>query len=200
MKRFFFSLILVAFTLCLSAQTVNLPRSLRSGSNSQSNAKTERTMKFFVGGNMNSNFGYNLALAPEIGIQPAKWLRIGAGPRYELQVLTNGNYDRFTTHAVGASVFAEGVIVNRILLHVGYEYLNYPTNVRLVQDPNTRRGYSLQSDRDNLHACALGVGYHQRLSDKLSLYGLYVIYPFMTPNDYYNPLPMFARIGISYEF
>lgn len=84
-------------------------------------------MKFFVGGNMNSNFGYNLALAPEIGIQPAKWLRIGAGPRYELQVLTNGNYDRFTTHAVGASVFAEGVIVNRILLHVGYEYLNYPT-------------------------------------------------------------------------
>lgn len=192
MKRFFLSLILVAFTLCLSAQTVNLPRSLRSGSNSQSNAKTERTMKFFVGGNMNSNFGYNLALAPEIGIQPAKWLRIGAGPRYELQVLTNGNYDRFTTHAVGASVFAEVVIVNRILLHVGYEYLNYPTKHTTPADPDYAR--------DNFHACALGVGYHQRVSDKLSLYGLYVIYPFMTPNDYYNPLPMFARIGISYEF
>lgn len=199
MKRFFLSLILVAFTLCLSAQTVNLPRSLRSGSNSQSNAKTERTMKFFVGGNMNSNFGYNLALAPEIGIHPVKWLRVGAGPRYEMQVGVHDNF-RYATHAYGASVFAEGTIINRILIHAGYEYLNYPTSITMVPDPSTRRGYSLESERDALHAFALGAGYESMVGNNIRLYALYVIYPFMTPNNYYNPLPMFARIGISYEF
>lgn len=200
MKRIFLSCFLVSFALFLNAQTANPPRNQRSGNNTQSNAQTERSLKYFVGGNVNSNFGYNMALAPEIGIQPTNWLRVGVGPRYELQVLTDGKYNRFTTHAAGASAFAEAKIINRILIHVGYEFLNYPTNLSIIADPNTRRGFSLQSDRDNLHACALGVGYCQKVSDNLDLYALYVIYPFMTPNDYYNPLPMFARIGISYEF
>lgn len=70
----------------------------------------------------------------------------------------------------------------------------------MVPDPSTRRGYSLESERDALHAFALGAGYESMVGNNIRLYALYVIYPFMTPNNYYNPLPMFARIGISYEF
>lgn len=202
MRKLFICFFIFASIFSINAQnnsSVTLPRALRSGqTNNKSNA--DRSCKFFVGGNVNNNFGYNLALAPEIGIHPFEWLRIGVGPRYELQVLTDKTYNRYATNAFGASAFVEGTILNRILIHVGYEFLNYPTNLTLIPDPSSRRGYSLISDRDNLHACALGVGYTQYVSQNVDLYALYVIYPFLTPNDYYNPLPMFARIGISYDF
>lgn len=202
MKKFFYTFFLLLLVISINAQNtgnVQLPRSLRS-SQTSSKSNSERTFKFFVGGNVNNNFGYNLALAPEIGIHPFKWLRIGAGPRYELQVWTDAQYNRYATHAYGASAFAEGIIINHILVHLGYEYLNYPTNIAIVSDPTTRRGYTMVSDRDRLHACALGVGYNTQVAQNLSFYALYVIYPFLTPNDYYNPLPMFARVGISYDF
>lgn len=183
---------LLCFSLLLKAQngTINLPRALRSGQTQTNNRNnTNRGPLFFIGGNVNNNFGYNLALAPEIGVRPTDWLRIGVGPRYELQVLADKT-NRYATNAFGASAFVEGIIIDRILIHAGYEFLNYPVS----------HSSSIDKDRNNLHACALGVGYFQRLSDNLDLYALYVIYPFLTPNDYYNPLPMFARIGISYDF
>ena len=202
MRKLFICFFILISVLSVNAQnnsSATLPRSLRSGqTNNKNNA--DRNFKFFVGGNVNNNFGYNLALAPEIGIQPFKWLRIGVGPRYELQVWTDNAFNRYATHAVGASAFLEGIIINRILVHVGYEFLNYPTNIAIVPDPTSRRGYSLYSERDNLHSCALGVGYYTQVAQNLSFYALYVIYPFLTPNDYYSPLPMFARVGISYLF
>ncbi|MCQ2283792.1 MAG: hypothetical protein MJZ57_02690 [Bacteroidales bacterium] len=194
MKKLFLILALVCSICVMNAQntTINLPRALKSGS--QTSTPEKNRPSFFVGGNINSNFGYNFALMLEGGIYAKDWLRIGIGPRYELSYRGNDEL----SHAFGASAFIEGIIANYILLHVGYEYLNYPT---MKCDEN---GYPVEDEygdyikiRNGIHALALGVGFNTRVSENVNLYALYSLYPICTKNDYYSRIPMFARIGVT---
>ena len=190
--------LLLAFVLVFSAgaQSIRVPRTLRSGAKqaaqANNNANTNRPT-FFVGGNINSNFGSQLALGLEGGVYAKPWLRFGVGPRYEM---TFNYYADKVSHAFGASAFGEFIIANYIIGHVGYEYLNYPT---YEQD---EFGNMLldQPIRKNIHALALGIGFQTHINEMVGLEAQYIIYPVQTKNDYYAKfLPMFARIGITVD-
>ncbi|MBO4489275.1 MAG: hypothetical protein J5741_06460 [Bacteroidales bacterium] len=192
-------LILLSWILCLpvllQAQSVSVPYSLRSGERQQEKSdKPEHDYHFFVGGNINSNFGYRLALMAEGGIQFHDMFTLGVGPRYELEYSLYGSSP--VNHCYGASAFGEVTLVDYLILHVGYEFLNYP-----YQDMNDGMMY-----RHNVHAFAAGIGFnsHALISDKLSIYAMYILYPYHSDRkfDYtiYRPFPMFARIGIRYSF
>lgn len=191
-------LIVLSCILCLpvfmQAQNVSVPYSLRSGERQQEkNVKAERDFEFFVGGNLNSNFGYRLALMAEAGIQFHDMFTFGLGPRYELEYSLYGGE---VNHCFGASGFGEITLIDYLILHVGYEYLNYP-----YVDMNDGMPY-----RHNVHAVAAGIGFnsHALISDKLSIYAMYILYPYHSDRKFeyaiYRPFPMFARIGVRYNF
>lgn len=200
MKRSFVLLLawILWLPLCLPAQSVSLPYSLRSGERqSEKNSKNvERDYKFFVGGNINSNFGYRLALMAEGGIHLHDMFTIGVGPRYELEYDFTGYSGSAVNHCFGASAFGEVTLVDYLILHVGYEFLNYP-----YMDMMDGETY-----RHNVHALAAGIGFnsHSIISDKISIYAMYILYPYHSDRKFeytiYRPFPMFARIGIRYFF
>ncbi len=181
---------------------IKLPSSLRTHNSSTSGDSdvSQRSLNYYVGCNVNSNFGYNFAISPEVGIKPLRWLGIGVAPRYELSVGSTSQTGRYTTHAFGVGAFVSGTISNYILLRVGYEFLNYPTNLTIVEDASSSRGYSVENERDNLHAVSLSFGFQTSIANNVYLYAMYTLYPYITDNDYYGDLPMFARVGIQYDF
>ncbi|MBR4135966.1 MAG: hypothetical protein IKU03_06130 [Bacteroidales bacterium] len=179
----------------MQAQSVSVPYSLRSGERQGAkNDKPERDYHFFVGGNINSNFGYRLALMAEGGIQIHDMFTLGVGPRYELEYSLYGSDP--VNHCFGASAFGEVTLMDYLILHVGYEFLNYP-----YEDMNDWMTY-----RHNVHAVAAGIGFNSNamISDKLSIYAMYILYPYHSDRKFeyaiYRRFPMFARIGIRYFF
>ena len=190
--------LLLAFVLAFSAgaQSIRVPRTLRSGAkqaNQTNNNANDKKITYFVGGNINSNFGSQLAIGLEGGLYVKPWLRFGVGPRYEM---TFNYYADKVSHAFGASAFGEFIIANYIVGHVGYEFLNYPTYEKdelgnlLLDRPM----------RDNIHALALGIGFQTHINEMVGLEAQYIIYPVQTKNDYYAKfLPMFARIGVTVD-
>jgi len=192
--------ILIALSLILSlplfmqAQSVSVPYSLRSGERQQEKSeKTERDYDFFVGGNINTNFGYQIALMAETGMRFNDMFTLGLGPRYEMMYdVSRGEMG----HCYGGSAFGEITLLNYLIIHVGYEYLNYP-----YLDYNDYMTY-----RHNVHAVAAGIGFNSNtmISNKLSIYAMYILYPYHSDRQFeytlYRPFPMFARIGIRYHF
>lgn len=197
MKRIAFFIFVALLSLNLTAQVdVEIPRSLRGGSNARTSNGKDNRPDFFVGGNINSNFGQMLTLNLEGGLYVTDWLRFGVGPRYELY------YDGQVRHAFGASAFSEFILANYIVGHFGYEFLNYPT-----YETNDAGQYirddagNLIPCRKNVHALALGVGFQSQLSETLGIYAQYLLYPLQSENDHYSTfLPMFARVGVTYTF
>ena len=171
--------LLLSIAVMAQNPTVPIPSNLRTGVRTAQKKESDKKLEFFVGGNINSNFGYNLALAPELGVHITDWFSVGAGPRYELSFMGMGMGNYTALHAFGASVFTEFLIARYFLVHAGYEFLNYPS-------------------------FCLGIGFKSYIGTDLSLYALYVIYPTQplnkNYNDYYAPMPMFARVGITYDF
>ncbi len=191
MKKVLLSLLLVVFIglPVIKAQSVSLPYSLRKGAKQEKSSQNERVYDFFVGGNINSNFAHNLAIMPEVGITfKDKMFALGIGPRYELSYFIGG-YNNTLSHCFGASAFGEVTIFNYLILHAGYEFLNYPIEV----------GADLP-ERHNVHAVAAGIGFNSNtmMSDRISLYAMYVLYPYHTDRvfEFYGHFPMFARIGV----
>ena len=178
--------------LSAGAQNVNLPRALRNAQQNSTTTNTDKKLRFFAGGNINSNFGYYFSLTPEAGIYATNWLRFGVGPRYEL------SYDNSlmkVIHSFGATAFAEATVVNYLTGRVGYEYLSYPEWTAIDNQGNPI------FERRNVHALALGIGFQSYLSNNVRMYALYVIYPVQNDNNYYKKfLPMFARIGVAVDF
>ena len=196
MKKIAILLLAIVLSFTAGAQSISVPRTLRSGArqaNQTNNNSNANRPTFFVGGNINSNFGSQLALGLEGGIYTKPWLRFGVGPRYEM---TFNYYADKVSHAFGASAFGEAIIANYIIGHVGYEYLNYPT---YEQD---EFGNMLLDKpiRKNIHALALGIGFQTHINEMVGLEAQYIIYPVQTKNDYYAKfLPMFARIGVTVD-
>lgn len=198
--RKLFVLTTLLFCLCIAnAQTINLPRSLRSASKNSSTSNTDRNRPtFFFAGNINSNFGAQLALDIEGGIYAKDWLRFAVGPRYDL------TYDAYlgkAQHGVGATAYAEFIIVNYLVGHIGYEFLNYGSYLMeedetpILDDHN-----NVIPCRRNTHALALGIGFQTHISEMVGLYAQYIIYPVQSKNYHYsNFLPMFARIGVTID-
>ncbi|MCR4965716.1 MAG: hypothetical protein K6A41_08690 [Bacteroidales bacterium] len=191
--------ILIALSLILSlpmfiqAQNVSVPYSLRSGERQQEKSeRAERNYDFFVGGNINNNFGYQIALMAEGGVRIIDMFTLGVGPRYE--VIFNP-YMSSVYHCYGGSAFGEFTLLDYVILHVGYEYLNYPYV-----------DYDNMTYRHNVHAVAAGIGFNSNtmISSKLSIYAMYILYPYHSDRQFefslYKPFPMFARIGVRYYF
>ena len=191
MKKNILIILALALSVCLSAQnagSINIPRSLRAGQTNNQNQNSGKKLNFFVGGNVNTNFGYYLSLTPEAGIYATDWLRVGVGPRYELSYQYSGAEPR---HAFGATAFSEFIVARYLILHAGYEFLNYKDQIGI--DDFGSPVY----DRFNLHELALGIGFQSYISNNVSIYAKYILYPI--PNSYYVsnvPIPMFARVGI----
>lgn len=192
MKKITTLLLVLLTVLSAGAQNVNLPRALRNAQQNSTTTNTDKKLRFFAGGNINSNFGYYFSLTPEAGIYATNWLRFGVGPRYEL------SYDNSlmkVIHSFGATAFAEATVVNYLTGRVGYEYLSYPEWTAIDNQGNPI------FERRNVHALALGIGFQSYLSNNVRMYALYVIYPVQNDNNYYKKfLPMFARIGVAVDF
>lgn len=192
MKKTITLLFVLLAAASVGAQNISLPRPLRNGQETQTDNTNPRTIQFFAGGNINSNFGYYFSIAPEIGVYATEWLRFGVGPRYEMSFNTSREK---VNHSFGATVFAEAIVAKYLIGHVGYEFLNYPewNDVDDFGNPI--------DERRNTHALALGIGFHSRLTNNIGLYALYVLYPVQSENTHYKKfLPMFARIGITMDF
>lgn len=190
--------VLLAFSL-LAQNTIQLPRSLRTNTNTKRTQSADKKIHPFVGGNINSNFGSTMAFALEGGVHITDWLSVGAGPRYELSIYMDpytGDYG--TKNALGATVYAQFLLVRYLILHAGYEYLNYPS---LYQGFDAYGDLVVLSERKNYHALALGVGFRSYIAQNLSLYALYEVHPIPQKNEYFSSIvPMFARVGITYDF
>lgn len=199
MKKIALTVAGVLFAASLLAQnTIPIPRSLRTSQKTTSTQSAGKKLNLFVGGNINSNFGTTMAFAPEVGLHVTDWFAVGAGPRYELTFYSNpytGDYS--TMHAFGAAAFAQFILVRYLILHAGYEYLNYPS---LYPGFDEYGDLAVLSERKSYHALALGVGFNSYLSQNLSLYALYVVHPLHSKNDYFSSIvPMYARVGIRYD-
>lgn len=198
MKKFSFFLCVLLMSFSLSAQNFDnfsLPSSLRnsvSRASSSSSYNNAQSKDMFVGGFLSYNFSRSLSLTPYFGIYATDWLRVGAGPRYELTLdLTTG----MPNHSFGATAFVEAVVAKYLVFHVGYEYLSYP----LWSDPSV--GLIEKIGRDNVHALALGLGFQTRLSNTVSFNAMYLLYPVESENTYYHHqfLEMFVRVGVEVD-
>lgn len=197
MKKIIFFVLVGLLSFNLTAQVdVEVPRSLRGASNAHANKGGDNRPDFFIGGNVNSNFGQMLTLNLEGGLYATDWLKIGVGPRYELY------YDGQVCHAFGAAAFTEFILINYLIGHVGYEFLNYPTFERndagqFVRDENG----NIIPCRKNVHALAVGIGFQSQLTESVGIYAQYLVYPLQSENYHYSIfLPMFARVGVTYTF
>ena len=200
MKKLALTLAGVLFAFSLLAQNnIQLPRSLRTNTRTTSTQNANSKIHPFIGGNINSNFGAMMAFALEGGVHITDWFSVGAGPRYEMTIYMDpytGDYA--TRNAFGATVYAQFLLVRYLILHAGYEYLNYPS---LYQGFDEYGDLAVLSERKNYHALALGVGFRSYIAQNLSLYALYEIHPIPQKNDYFSSIiPMFARVGITYDF
>lgn len=187
--------VLFAFSL-LAQSTIQLPRSLRTNTRTASAQSTNSKIHPFIGGNINSNFGAMMAFALEGGVHITDWFSVGAGPRYEMTIYMDPNTSDYATrNAFGATVYAQFLLVRYLILHAGYEYLNYP-----LLNPDFDE-YGDLVFRKNYHALALGVGFRSYIAQNLSLYALYIVHPIPQKTDYFSSIvPMSARVGITYEF
>lgn len=201
MKKIVLTLAGVLFAFSLLAQsTIQLPRSLRTGTKTNSSAQSsDKKIHPFIGGNINSNFGAMMAFGLEGGVHITDWFSVGVGPRYEMTIYMNPNTGNYATlNAFGATAYAQFLLVRYLILHAGYEYLNYPY---LYQDFDEHGDIAVFPGRKNYHALALGVGFRSYIAQNLSLYALYIVHPIPQKTDYFSsPVPMFARVGITYDF
>jgi len=197
MKKKLLVLGLLLMALVSNAQNNDdqiLPASLRSSAKANtSSSESDEGMNFFAGGHLNYNLNRSLSLTPYAGVWATDWLRFGIGPRYEL---TWNYYSNTAAHSFGATAFMQAVIAQYLILHVGYEYLSYPSYVELPSGQYEFEG------RCNVHSVAAGIGFQTQISPTVSMNGMYLIYPYSSENTLYTVnrfLSMFVRFGIEVD-
>lgn len=183
----------------LTGDSVPLPKSLRSKteSNAQQNSN-KRPLRSIV--QLGGNFGIsgssgrlNISVQPQVGIYMTEWLLLGATFSYTFTYDWNFFKD---LHSFGCNAYLQGsVFQKKLILHAGYEYLNYPAWARID-------GFD-QISRHEGHVVLLGAGYRGYISDKLSLYALalFPVYQKSTADTYYYGvwyIPI-IRMGVSVD-
>lgn len=161
-----------------------LPKSLRTKTSSNM-SDLNWLFDANLGFTWDDNFKPQISICPKVGIYPFEWLEVAAGPRYEM------SFDAIkskTKHAFGVSAFSEFIIVDWILIDVGYDYLNYAY---------TTEDFELA--RENYHALAVALGFGNYITDRIRVYGKIVAYPVHSPSTHYytNYLPLFFHLGIA---
>lgn len=191
-------LALAATSVC--AQDVPLPKNLRSARLPAKPGKQKAGL--FVGGNISTDFGTRVSIAPEFGVRPEKadMFNFSVSPRYEIMYSRQG----VMAHNGGVSVQTGLVVLGFLTLDIGYEYTNY-LNIPVHGVP---AGTSQPSRRSSLHALLLAFGYEYDMDGHLSLYAKYALWPIhskFVDDPAYEPycrlpLPMSARFGLRYYF
>ena len=196
------NLILILLTVFISlnnnliAQNDNvpLPKSLQPYKPRNDNATEQRKVTFFAGG----GFGLQLAnksigvdVSPQIGIYPiVKWVAFGVNGTY---MFSYDGYYKYNMHIFGGGLFVEAYPVKWLILHAGYEYLNYPEleifngKVRVVK-------------RTGTHAIMVGPGYRQRFNDKVNGYILALFNLYQNETSIYTGYIPTFRVGITIDF
>lgn len=187
-------------TASQSQSSVPLPKSLRTksansnsaaGGTSSGGAKIRPQLGGTFGVSCN-NYSLSLELHPQFGLYFTPWLLWGLTGTY---IFTynwdiNKGYNTF-----GLNTYLQAYpFKKRMIVHVGYEYLNYP--------------YSVSTDgtvtREETHNVLAGLGYRGYVSAKVSLYvlALFPVYQYNKNNHYFYPnwyVPT-IRMGVSYDF
>ena len=201
MKKIAILLVLFLFSFGLAAQnTVPIPKSLLAGAKSSQSGPdtTNRKVKFVVGGNIGfqvSNNVLDMQISPHVGILPGiDFLCIGIGGTYQLTYYK----DPITAlkgfqHIFGGNLFVEGYVWQRLVLHVEYELLSFPSKYAFATDPI----FVGVHERPTAHGILLGPGYKQDISRDLSVYSVFLF-------SVYDPQNvrgiMDIRVGVNYKF
>lgn len=183
-----------------SQSSVPMPKSLRTKSSTQntgtsSSASGGSKIRPQIGGNFGitaSGYSLGLVLQPQFGLYFTKWLLWGLTGTYILTYDWNINkaYNTFGLN----TYFQAYAFKRRLILHAGYEYLNYPYSVSTDGSIN----------REDSHVVLAGLGYRGYVSAKVSLYALalFPVYQYNSNQHYYYSqwyIPT-IRMGVSYDF
>ncbi|MDR1345124.1 MAG: hypothetical protein LBK03_00275 [Bacteroidales bacterium] len=195
------AVILIAFFIftglnnSLTAQTddVPLPKSLQPYKPRNDNERGERKVAFFAGGGFGLQLGSYIAVdvSPQIAIYPVvKWLALGISGTY---MFAHDSYFKYNQHIFGGGLFIEGYPIKWLILHAGYEYLNYP-KLALTNGKVEVLG------RIGTHAVMAGPGYRQHFNDKVNGYLLVLFNLYQTETSIYTGYFPTFRIGITVDF
>lgn len=193
MKKIVLLLLLSFFMHCAHQcyaqyDDVPLPKSLRN----TKPAKAERKLKMMAGGTFGAQFGSYTAvsLSPMFGIYPVDWLLLGVGGTY---MYSYEGYYGLSSHVYGGTAFIEGLIwKQRIILHAGYEYINYDQFYMISGSSQ------IYKERVGSHAILLGPGYRQPVSESVNIYALLLFNVIQNYNSFFaNPI---IRIGVTFDF
>ncbi|MDR1758303.1 MAG: hypothetical protein LBR51_05030 [Bacteroidales bacterium] len=173
-------------------EDVPLPKSLRPYQSREKN--NNRYITLAAGGSVGAQFGtYNaLSISPFFGVYPKiKWLLLGVSATY---MFSYDSYYKYAMHVFGGGIFAEGLIwKQRIIVHAGYEYVNYGNPYLDPNNPN-----KILTERIESHGVMIGPGYRQKLTEIFSVYGLMLFNVIPNENTFYSN-PTF-RIGFVADF
>ncbi|MEG2070119.1 MAG: hypothetical protein RR034_01945 [Bacteroidales bacterium] len=188
MKRIWMIMVIILASLQFSIaqyEDVPLPKSLKAITPREE--KSDRKIKFLAGGNFGLQFGNYTAveISPQFGIYPVDWLLVGVGGTY---MFSWDSYYKIPCHTFGFNAYLQGYIWKRLILHVGYEYLNYP--IFYVDKTMTRH---------DLHSVVVGAGYRQYVTDRVSVYGLLLFNVYQSSDYYTRDFVPIVRFGVNFD-
>jgi hypothetical protein len=172
---------------------VPLPKSLQPYKPRKDDGRGERKVAFFAGGGFGLQLGSYIGVdvSPQIGIYPVvEWLAFGINGTY---MFAHDSRYKYNQHIFGGGLFVEGYPIKWLILHAGYEYLNYPELVLTNGKVETLK-------RIGTHAIMVGPGYRQRFSDKVSGYFLALFNLYQTQTSIYTGYIPTFRVGITVDF
>ena len=174
---------------------VPLPKSLRTV-NSKSNP--DRKIKFQTGGNVGVEIGalMGFEIQPKFAVIPIEQLAIGVTATY---VFRWNVPMKEVSNTFGLSPFVEGYLIRKqLVLHVEYEFVNFPVREYDIYGNEIRRL------RSSSHVFLVGAGYRKELSDRSSISTIILLPVYQFNPDginyygaWYTPI---IRVGYNYLF
>jgi len=200
-RRLFFILILFVIFACINndliaqQDDIPLPKSLQPYKPRKEDTQSASKVTFFVGGGFGLQLGnksIGIDVSPQIGIYPViKWLALGINATY---MFSHDGYYNYNLHVFGGGLFIEAYPIKWLILHSGYEYLNYPEAVLMAN------GKVEISKRIGTHAFMVGPGYRQCFSDKVNGYFLALFNLYQDETSIYTGYIPTFRVGITVDF
>jgi hypothetical protein len=173
---------------------VPLPKSLQPYKPRKDDDQEKRKLTFFAGGGFGLQVGsksVGVDVSPQIGIYPVvKWLAFGINGTY---MFSHDGYNNYNLHIFGCGLFVEAYPITWLILHAGYEYLNYPDMVLINGKVETLK-------RIGTHAIMVGPGYRQRFGDKVNGYFLALFNLYQNETSIYTGYIPTFRVGITVDF
>jgi len=186
MRQFLFCFLLFSSLHAIAQENIPLPQSMQKES---PQVKKKRPV-FTTGGGLGFQFGYSNAVnvAPIVGVYATPWL----------VALLNGQYsymwarNYYNSHVWGIGAAMEPIIIKKIVLHAGYEFLQIKFRWLDGSPPEFA----------DFHFLVVGGGYKQYMSQHIYFQALILFnIPLKQPtiqNYYYNYYPSF-RINIGVD-